>query len=96
MICIKIACPTTALTWFYGNTVMKVSLKVRRSGVALYEGTYRVFDADSFGAACADIWAQLRKQRMAGTANVGALMESQEDSVIADLVGAEIAISDDR
>lgn len=75
---------------------MKVALKVTRGEVALYAGTYQISDADSFGAACADIWTRLHEQRMARTANVGALMETQEDSVLMDLVGAEISISPDR
>jgi hypothetical protein len=74
---------------------MNVRIRLKRGKLALYEGTYEVSDAKSFGAACEDIWMQVREQRLAQATSIGALMESQEDSVLGDLVGAEIAISAD-
>jgi hypothetical protein len=33
--------------------------------VRLQEGTYDIFDAESFGKACADLWNRLREDKLA-------------------------------
>lgn len=72
---------------------MNVRLQMRKDGSALYEGIYDIFDADSFGRACADAWAQLREQRLAKTTSIGALFEALDDELLDGLIGAEISLS---
>lgn len=74
---------------------MRIRLRVHKGETTLYEGSYDISDASSFGAACADAWTRLRASRMAHTANIGALMERLEESSIEQLRGAEIAILPD-
>jgi hypothetical protein len=72
---------------------MNVRLQIRKDGAALYEGIYDISDADSFGRACADAWAQLREQRLAKTTSIGALFEALDDELLDGLIGAEIILS---
>lgn len=37
---------------------MKVKLEIEKRGAFLFQGTYDVADAESFGKACADAWTQ--------------------------------------
>jgi hypothetical protein len=70
-------------------------MQVRRGGISLHEGTYDISDAESFGAACRDIWLQMRERRLAAASGIGSLMERQEESVLQDLVGSDITIAND-
>lgn len=72
---------------------MNVCLQIRRNGSLLYEHAYDIRDADSFGRACADVWTQLRDQRLAKTTSIGALFDALDDQLLEDLIGAEISLS---
>jgi len=70
---------------------MKVKLRIQKDGAALYEGTYDVSDADSFGKACADLWNQLHQRTFARATSIGALFDQL--NVLDELHGAQIGIS---
>jgi hypothetical protein len=72
---------------------MKVKLRIQKEGAALYEGSYEVFDADSFGKACADVWNQLRERRLARASSIGALFDELDDRLLEELYGADIRLS---
>jgi hypothetical protein len=72
---------------------MKVNLQVRRNAAILYEGSYDVSDAASFGTACTDIWNRMQEERLAKTTSIGALYDRLDDRLLEELVGAEIAVS---
>lgn len=72
---------------------MKIRLRIHKAGTALYEEVYTVFDAESFGRACADAWTRMREQRMAKETSVGALYENLNEQLLDDLQGAEISLS---
>jgi hypothetical protein len=72
---------------------MKVKLQIHKKGSALYDGTYDIYDADSFGKSCADAWTQLREQRLAGATSIGELYETLNDELLDELLGAEIRLS---
>ena len=52
---------------------MQVKLKIRKKATLLEEGIYDIFDAESFGKACTDLWTRLRDDRLAKATSVGAL-----------------------
>lgn len=72
---------------------MQVRLKISKDNGVLYEGTYDIFDAESFGAACSDAWNQLRDQRLARTTSIGALFDALDERLLDRLYGAEISLS---
>ena len=72
---------------------MKIKLRIERGGASLFEGTYDVTDADSFGLACADAWEQIRTRRLDKASSVGALMEMLHQNVLDELQGAQITLS---
>lgn len=72
---------------------MKVKLRIHKDGAALYEGTYDVSDAGSFGNACADAWTKLQEQRLARASSIGALFEELDERLLDELYGAEISLS---
>jgi len=43
---------------------MKVKLQINKAVASIYEGAYDISDAESFGKACTDAWAQLVQRRM--------------------------------
>jgi hypothetical protein len=71
---------------------MKVKLRITKAGASLYEGIYDVFDAESFGKACADAWWKLKGQQVEQESNIGALMEHLEQDVLGALNGAQITL----
>ncbi|KAB2943187.1 MAG: hypothetical protein K8F92_05975 [Hyphomicrobium sp.] len=71
---------------------MKVKLRIRKKGAALYEGAHDVIDEDSFAAAFAGVWQAVRQRRLDATTSVGELMEVLNDEVLDELQGAEISI----
>lgn len=72
---------------------MKVRLRIHKHGAALYEGTYDVSDAASFGRACADAWSRLQEQRLAKATSIGALFDQLDERLLEELYGAEISLS---
>jgi hypothetical protein len=71
---------------------MKIKLVIRKKGIALYEGVHEITDAESFGRAFADVWAQLQDRRLQKTTSIGALMEVLNEDVVEELDGAEIGL----
>jgi hypothetical protein len=71
---------------------MKVKLRIMSDDVRLYEGTYDIRDAESFGAACADAWEKLRTERLDHATSIGALFDVLNDSVLDLLQGAKITL----
>ena len=69
---------------------MKLKFSVTKRGSPIWESTYQVSDAESFGVACSDIWEQLSQQKIAAASSIGALFESLEDSKAIDLRGLRI------
>jgi hypothetical protein len=72
---------------------MKVKLRVHKGRSALYEGTYDVSDAESFGKACADVWNQMRDRRLATATSIGALFDQLNEQLLDELHGAQISLS---
>ena len=72
---------------------MKVKLKIRKGTAALEEGTYDIFDAESFGKACADLWVRLHDDRLAKATSIGALYDQLNERLLDELYGAQISIS---
>ena len=71
---------------------MKAKLVIKKNGVILYEGVHEIADAESFGRAFADVWAQLQNRRLQKTTSIGALMEVLNEDVLEELDGAQIAL----
>jgi hypothetical protein len=69
---------------------MKVKLSIRKKGATLYEGVHEITDAEGFGQAFADVWAQLNDRRLQKTTSIGALMEVLNEDVVEELNGAQI------
>ncbi|HJZ44142.1 MAG TPA: hypothetical protein VJ233_10500 [Hyphomicrobiaceae bacterium] len=72
---------------------MKIKLVIRKKKeIALYEGVHEITDAESFGRAFADVWAQLQDRRLQKTTSIGALMEVLNEDLLEELDGAEIGL----
>jgi hypothetical protein len=71
---------------------MKVKLSIRKKGATLYEGVHEIIDAQSFGRAFADAWAQLQDRRLQKPTSIGALMEVLNEDVVEELNGAHIGL----
>jgi hypothetical protein len=71
---------------------MKLKMSVTRNGAPVCEGVYAVSDAESFGAACSDVWEKLTARKIARARNVGALFEALEEGMVADLTGISIQL----
>lgn len=76
----------------YSVETMKVKLRIRKKGAALYEGVHEVIDQESFAAAFASVWQAVRQRRLEATTSVGELMDILNDEVLDQLQGAEISI----
>ncbi len=72
---------------------MKVQLRIQRGGSSLFEGSYEITDAETFGRACADAWEQIRTRRLEKATSVGALIDMLNQTVLDELQGAEITLS---
>ncbi len=71
---------------------MRIKLVVKKRGSALYEAVHEIDDAESFGRAFADVWAQLQDRRLQKTTSIGALMEVLNEDVLEELDGAQIGL----
>lgn len=70
---------------------MKLKLVVRRKdGTPLYEGVHEIVDAESFGRAFTDVWAQVHDRQLQKSTSIGALMERLNEGVLEELDGAVI------
>lgn len=72
---------------------MKVKLQVSKNGSPLYVGDYDISDAEDFGKACADAWAQLQQAQLNKEPSIGALIEHINNSVLDQLSGASISVT---
>lgn len=71
---------------------MQVQFRIIKDGSLLYEKSYDVSDAASFGTACADTWMNLRERTLGQATSIGALMEHLDDNVLEQLNGAHISM----
>ncbi len=71
---------------------MKIKVRLMKDRRTLLENDYEVGDADSFGRACADAFAQLRSRELDSATSVGAMMDMLNRSVLDVLDGATITI----
>ena len=71
---------------------MKIKLAVKRDKLPICQGVYDVSDAESFGAACSNLWEKMEQRKVAAAKNIGALYESLEDSKAAELRGLRIEL----
>jgi len=72
---------------------MKVKLELQKDGAVLQEGVYEISDADSFGAACAQVWERVIESKFRNASSVGALYDMLDENVLDQLHGATITIS---
>jgi len=72
---------------------MRVKLQIAKDGASLYTGNYEIEDAQSFGKACSDAWQQLQRAQLNRETSIGAVMEHVNDSVLNQLDGSTIAIT---
>jgi hypothetical protein len=72
---------------------MKVQLRIQRGGSSLFEGSYEITDAETFGRACADAWEQIRTRRLDKATSVGALIDMLNQTVLDELQDAEITLN---
>ncbi len=72
---------------------MGVRSKISKDDGLLNEGTYDIFDGESFGTACTHAWNQLRDQRLAKTTSIGALFDALNEQLLDELYGATINLS---
>ena len=71
---------------------MKIKLQIKNEDSVFYEGTYDIRDAESFGAACADAWEKLRRERLEKATSIGALYDVLNDNVLDLLLGAKLSV----
>jgi hypothetical protein len=69
---------------------MKLKLQIVKHGASIYTGTHDVFDAETFGNACADAWLRIRREETEKETSIGALMEHLETNVLDRMNGAQI------
>jgi hypothetical protein len=72
---------------------MKVRLRLQKDGTVLHEGVYDVSDAQSFGAACAQLWKHVLENKLLNASSVGALYEILDERLLDELYGATITIA---
>ncbi|HXZ46095.1 MAG TPA: hypothetical protein VEH02_05160 [Pseudolabrys sp.] len=72
---------------------MKVKLQITKDGTSLYAGAHEIKDAQSFGKACSDAWQQLQRAQLNRETSIGAVMEHVNDSVLDQLDGSTITIT---
>jgi hypothetical protein len=73
-----------------GEEAMKIKLIVRKKKTVLYENTHEIIDAESFGAAFAAVWVEMKDRRLQRTTSIGELMEVLNNEALEELSGAEI------
>jgi hypothetical protein len=71
---------------------MNVKLRIKSDDSLLCEGTYDIRDAESFGAACADVWEKLRAERLGKATSIGALYDVLNDNVLDLLLRAKLSV----
>jgi hypothetical protein len=69
---------------------LKIKLRVTKADAVLYEAVHDIQDAESFGAACREVWEHLRSQRLEKATSIGALYDVLNDNVLDQLLGAKI------
>ena len=73
---------------------MKRKLSLGKAGDILYSGQHEIEDAESFGRACKDAWDGLQRKRFEDASNIGQLMDSLSDDMLAEIEGATIRIEE--
>jgi len=72
---------------------MKIKLRIAKDGATLVSRTSDIFDADTFGRACADAFAELRSRELGQSTSVGAMMDMLDMNALEVLDGATISLS---
>ena len=72
---------------------MKIKLQIQKGNSILVERVAEVFDAETFGQACAEAFAELRSRELTESSSVGGLMDMLNMSALEVLNGATIGIS---
>lgn len=70
---------------------MKVALTLTKKGKTICREVREVVDSESFGAACADIWAGLERRTLERATSVGEFMERLNEAVFDELDGAQLS-----
>jgi len=71
---------------------MKIKLEITKNGTALVTRICDIFDADTFGRACADAFTELRSRELTESTSVGAMMDMLNMSALEVLHGATIRL----
>jgi len=71
---------------------MRVKFRITSNDAVLYEGTYDIRDAQSFGTAWAGVWEKLRSERLEKATSIGALYDMLNDDVLDLLLGAKLSL----
>ena len=69
---------------------MEVKLRIAGGRAPLFERTYEISDANSFGKAFTDVWLRLRQEQFDRETSAGALMDHLDNNVLEKLDGAQI------
>jgi hypothetical protein len=72
---------------------MKMKLLIEKHGTRLYDGTYDISDAESFGDACMDAFEQLCQRRMGKATSIGEVFEDISSYALNDLEDARISLT---
>lgn len=67
---------------------MKVTLTLTKKGQAIHRQVYEIGDADTFAAACADIWRALERRELDRATSVGEFMDRLNEAAFDQLDGA--------
>ena len=71
---------------------MKLRVTVSKDARTLFEKLYDVSDEESFGAACADAYVQLKERQRGKTNSIGALYETFDEGLPALLNGVTFSL----
>ncbi len=69
---------------------MRMKVELKKSEGVLVSEVFEISDPESFAAACRELWSRLEQRCLAGTANVGELMDMTGEGVTQALDGAEL------
>lgn len=67
---------------------MKATLTLTKKGETIYRHVCEVADAESFAAACADIWKELERRELDRATSVGEFMDRLNEAALDQLDGA--------
>ena len=71
---------------------MKISIKLIKNGLPIYEGVHTITGAQEFGDAFVAVWDALHTRRLERTTSVGELMSVLSEDVLDDINGCSVSI----